>query len=113
MKKTLFTILSMTILTLTYGQEVKKNDKEEKVKITTTDKMMQSSDNSSITLIASHVIIKNKLNIEADSVLISSDKKMLTAYGTKSYTFKGEVAIGQKNSGICKYRLGEDILTIE
>lgn len=111
MRRTLLTLLSMTILTLTYGQEVK-TDKE-KFKIISADKMIQPSDKSSITLLASHVIVEDKLDIEADSILIGSNKKMLTAYGTKSFTFNGKVIVEKQNKGICKFHLGEDTLIIE
>ena len=111
MKKTLLTILTLTILTLSYGQD----NKEKKDNITYLAKSITASKSGSQIKLNDDVMIKidDKLNIESDSALYDNDKKLLITYGTKKFSFDGVVTVKKENSKICKYYLGTDILTIE
>ncbi|HTH55260.1 MAG TPA: hypothetical protein VL728_04395 [Cyclobacteriaceae bacterium] len=109
MKTTMFTISSMLMLTLTYAQ----GTKGEKFKIINAGKMKTSSHRTEIVLI-DHVVLSvpNKLDIEADRILLDRTKNLLTAYGTKSFAFSGKIVVGAKSNGTCRYRLGDDTLRI-
>jgi len=112
MKKAFFTILSITILTLTYGQAIK--TEKEKFKLVYAG-AMKGGPYKSGTLFSDHVIISvpNKLDIEADSVRVDGDRTVLTAYGTINFTFNGKIVFGKENNRICRFRLGGDTLRIE
>jgi hypothetical protein len=91
----------MKVLTLTYGQEIKKSE----VQIIT--KPEKTNSENTITLSSRHIIIENKLDLEADSAQYDSDKKILTAFGTKKFAFNGKVVV-DKGSRICKFNLRGD-----
>jgi len=112
MKKTLFTILSMIIIIPIYSQEIK--TEKEKFRLVTAGKMKSNRDKS-VTLFSEHAIVSvpNKLEIEADSVLIDNNKNLLVAYGTKTFTFKGKVLVGKEHKQVCRFHLGEDTLILE
>jgi len=95
---------------MSYGQEIKTI--QDKFKIVTAGKI-QSSTRNLITL-SEHVIVSvpNKLDIEADSILIDKSKNLLTAYRAKSFIFNGKVVVGKEYSRI-RFQLGKGTLIME
>jgi hypothetical protein len=107
MKTTLITFLSMTILTLTYGQEISKDEE----KIPLPSPTIALSPVNTVTLSSSHITIDNRLDLEADSAQYDAERKILTAFGVKRFTFNGKVVVNEKN-GIYTFYLGDDSLPI-
>jgi hypothetical protein len=93
MKKMLLTLLSMTMLSMANGQEVK--PPKEKMKIVYAETM--TSNKTSMILLGAHVTVENKLDIEADRILVDRDRTMITAYRAKNFTFSGKVIFGKQN----------------
>lgn len=102
MKKTFLTLFAMSVLTLAYGQEIIKGKP-----VKPSDSARAVAPNEVITLMSKHLIINNRLDLEADSAQYDSDKKILTSFGTRRFTFNGKVVVG-KEKGVCKFYLGAD-----
>jgi hypothetical protein len=112
MKKALLTILTLTILTVSYGQETK--EKKDNLTYSTSGSITTSKGGSQIKFNENVAIkIDNKLNIESDSAFYDKEKNLLITYGTKKFSFNGTVTVKGENGKTCKYYLGTDTLTIE
>lgn len=94
MKKTILTLVSVAILTLTYGQEIKKDNKH----ISLTSTTITTNPDNTITLSAKQIFVDNRLELEADSAQYDTDTKILTAFGTKNFGFNGKVVVNKETN---------------
>jgi hypothetical protein len=105
MQKTLFTFLSLIVFTLSYAQDDKDSPKNTSAKNAFTESLTSSE--NTMTVSAKHIIIQDRLDLEADSAQFDSEQKVLTAYGTKKFVFKGRLII-DKETGISRFYLNDD-----
>jgi hypothetical protein len=101
MKTLLFALLSICTFTLSYSQTGKVKSDE-----SFTTKAISSDLENKITISSKKIIIQDRLDLEADSAQYNSDKKILTAFGTKKFSFNGKVII-DKDSGVSRFYLDE------
>ena len=111
MKKTFASLLLLSAVTLTYGQQ-HPHDKEQ-ITVTANSVTFDAEHNTLLFADDVSVTIDNKLELESERALFDKDQNLLKTYGTRRFSFNGVVVSNKENKRVCKYYLGTDTLNIE
>jgi lipopolysaccharide assembly outer membrane protein LptD (OstA) len=114
MKKTLVLLL-LLVTSLAYGQNEPADAFQRQVQENkmTCQHIEINPDNNNITLKDNVKIQLDNLYAEADSAVWDDKNKILVAYGTKEFKFKGEAIISETADNTIRYKLNDKTLYVE